>query len=175
MKKYILPAVIVLLLGSGCFFSRGSALKVVHYQPELSLGNKPVCSLRTGAVSNISGAGREFVKRDSGSAVKIVPEKRWLNSPEVMLKSAMLMNFTGGSDADAVSAQIIRFEFSSDFKMLDAAAEIVGVSQAESFILEIGERRGYAKCENHYMSEVTYKRCKAGIKRNIAVKLYLTE
>ena len=120
MKKYILPAVIVLLLGSGCFFSHGSALKVVHYQPELSLGNKPVCSLRTGAVSNISGAGREFVKRDSGSAVKIVPEKRWLNSPEVMLKSAMLMNFTGGSDADAVSAQIIRFEFSSDFKMLDA-------------------------------------------------------
>ena len=62
-----------------------------------------------------------------------------------------------------------------NFKMLDAAAEIVGVSQAESFILEIGERRGYAKCENHYMSEVTYKRCKAEIKRNIAVKLYLTE
>ena len=119
MKKYILPAVTVLLLGSGCFFSRGSVLKVDHYQPELSAGGSQVCSLRTGAVSNISGAGREFVVRESGSAVKIVPGKRWFNSPEVMLKSAMLMNFTGGSNADAVSAQIIRFEFSPGFKSLD--------------------------------------------------------
>ena len=62
-----------------------------------------------------------------------------------------------------------------NFKMLDAAAEIVGLHQAESFISEIGERRGYAKCENPYMSEAAYKRCKAEIKRNIAVKLYLTE
>lgn len=120
MKKYILPAVTVLLLSGGCFFSRGSALKVAHYQPELPVSGTPVCSLRTGAVSNISGAGREFVVRDSGSAVKIVPGKRWFNSPEVMLKSAMLMNFSGGGDADAVSAQIIRFEFSPGFKTLDA-------------------------------------------------------
>lgn len=60
-------------------------------------------------------------------------------------------------------------------KMLDAAAEIVGEHQARRFISEIGNRVGYAKCSDSYMSEAAYKRYKAEVKRNIALKLHLTE
>ena len=119
MKKYMLPAVMFLLLGSGCLFSRGSALKVDHYLPELPGENGQITTLRTGAVSNISGVGREFAVRDGSSAIRVISGKRWFNAPEVMLKSAMLMSFTGGNDADAVSAQIVRFEFTPELKTIE--------------------------------------------------------
>ena len=71
-------------------------------------------------VSNISGAGKEFLLRGSDSTIKVVPEMRWLNAPEAMLKSAMLMKFAGNEQTPAVSAQIVRFEFTPDFRSLEA-------------------------------------------------------
>lgn len=60
-----------------------------------------------------------------------------------------------------------------NFKMFDAAAEIVGEEAAEDYILEIGERTGYAKSVLYSVSESTYKIHKQLIKQNIAKKLYL--
>ena len=62
-----------------------------------------------------------------------------------------------------------------NFKIFDAVAEIAGEEDAESFIREIGERRGYAKSELWHLSEGTYKDYKRTIKDNIAKKLHLTD
>ena len=120
MKKYMWILPVALMVCSGCFFSRGKAMNAVNYLPELAEKGTPVFTLRSGAVSNISGAGREFLLRGSDSTVKIVPEMRWLNAPEAMLKSAMLMKFAGNEQTPAVSAQIVRFEFTPDFRSLEA-------------------------------------------------------
>lgn len=120
MKKYMVLAVVAALLGGGCIFPQsGTPQKIVNYLPELS-GNGETFNLRTGAVTNVSGAGREFLRRSAGSVVQAIPGTRWLNSPDVMLKSAMLTAYNGGSNAISVSAQILRFEFSADLKRLDA-------------------------------------------------------
>ena len=62
-----------------------------------------------------------------------------------------------------------------NFKMFDAAAEIVGDSRAEAYIEEIGRKIGYAKSEMYEVSEVTYKNYKRMIKENIAKKLHLCD
>lgn len=62
-----------------------------------------------------------------------------------------------------------------NFRIYEAAAEIVGENIAERFIFEIGRRIGYAKSELDGMSEVTYKRKKNEIKRAIAEKLHLVD
>ena len=62
-----------------------------------------------------------------------------------------------------------------NFKIFDAAAEIVGERDAEIYIKEVGERVGYAKSELYMLSEVTYKQYKRMIKDNIAKKLHLTD
>ena len=62
-----------------------------------------------------------------------------------------------------------------NFKMFDAAAEIVGDEYAESYIEEIGNKIGYAKSDMYEVSEVTYKNYKRMIKENIAKKLHLTD
>ena len=120
MKKYMCILPVALMVCGGCFFPRGKALNTVNYLPELPGKGTPVFTLRSGAVSNISGAGREFLLRGSDSTVKVVPEMRWLNAPEAMLKSAMLMKFAGNEQTPAVSAQIVRFEFTPDFRTLEA-------------------------------------------------------
>ena len=61
------------------------------------------------------------------------------------------------------------------FKMYDAAAEIVGELMAQTYISEIGARRGYAKSEVEGVSELTYKRRKKSVKINIARKLHLAD
>ena len=60
-----------------------------------------------------------------------------------------------------------------NFKMFDAAAEIVGEANAASFIKEIGYGIGFVNSSEHYMSEGTYKKYKALVKQNIAKRLYL--
>ena len=62
-----------------------------------------------------------------------------------------------------------------NFKILDAAADIVGDDMAKLYIKEIGERIGYAKSEVDDVSEVTYKNYKRMIKDNIARKLHLSD
>ena len=56
-------------------------------------------------------------------------------------------------------------------RMLSAAAEVVGIAIAETFIYEIGNLIGYASSEIDYMSESTYKVMKHRITRGIAKKL----
>lgn len=62
-----------------------------------------------------------------------------------------------------------------NFKIFDAAAEIVGERFAVRYIEEIGERVGYAKSRVDCVSEITYKSYKRLIKDNIAKKLHLCD
>lgn len=61
-----------------------------------------------------------------------------------------------------------------NYKMLDAAGEIVGVESAIPYIREIGARIGYAKCHSSE-SERTYKTKKREVKYNIAKRLNLCD
>ena len=60
-----------------------------------------------------------------------------------------------------------------NFKILDAASEIVGEAHAQIFISEIGSFVGFAKSDIDCMCEGTYKKYKTLVKQNIAKKLYL--
>ena len=60
-----------------------------------------------------------------------------------------------------------------NFKMFDAAAEIVGDEYAEEFIREIGESIGYAHSSVDEISETTYKKYKKLIVENISRALHL--
>lgn len=60
-------------------------------------------------------------------------------------------------------------------KMLDAARELAGNKEAEIYIREIGEKRGYAYSDIPCASEVLYKKQKQKIKLNIARKLHLLD
>ena len=62
-----------------------------------------------------------------------------------------------------------------NFKIFDAAAEIVGERFAELYIEEIGGRVGYAQSAVGCVSEITYKSYKMLIKENIAKKLHLRD
>lgn len=120
------------LLCGGCFFSRGTALKVARYQAEFC-SSRPDFRFRVGAVSNISGSGKEFLVSGKNSEVRTLSGRCWLNSPEVMLKSALLLNFPGGRDAAVISAQIIRFDFDAELKNLEAVI-IFSVSSGRNVV-----------------------------------------
>lgn len=62
-----------------------------------------------------------------------------------------------------------------NFKIFDAAAEVVGEAEAEIYIKEIGETVGYAKSDTFLISEVTYKKRKRLVMNNIAKKLHLCD
>lgn len=62
-----------------------------------------------------------------------------------------------------------------NFKIFDAAAEVVGEADAEIYIKEIGEKVGYAKSDVFLISEVTYKQRKRCVMDNIAKKLHLCD
>ena len=116
MKKYLISAAVtVAVLLSGCIFS-GTPIKFEQFTSDLpASGVLPEC--RIGAVSNISGAGREFLVRETGSLVKVDRTLRWLNDPAVMLRTALSVVCTGNNVA--LSAQMVRFEFSAGLKTLE--------------------------------------------------------
>lgn len=60
-------------------------------------------------------------------------------------------------------------------KMLDAAAEVVGIRYAKQFIIDIGRGIGYANTRIDAFSEISYKKSKMEIKRRIAEKLNLLD
>ena len=62
-----------------------------------------------------------------------------------------------------------------NFKIFDAAAEIVGEGDAEKYIEEIGMHTGYAKSSVVSVSEPTYKIYKNLVCQNIAKKLHLCD
>ena len=62
-----------------------------------------------------------------------------------------------------------------NYRIREAAAEIVGDHLAPIYIREIGESVGYAKSEDGTVSETTYKRYKKLIRDNIAKKLHLID
>ena len=98
---------------SGCIFS-GTPVKFDEYSADLPDGSLPY---RVGAVSNLSGAGRELLIRGSGSLVKKERSRRFLNEPDQMLRAALSVVCTGGKGV--LSAQVIRFEFSPEVKSLN--------------------------------------------------------
>ena len=62
-----------------------------------------------------------------------------------------------------------------NFKIFDAAAEIVGEIYADTYIEEIGTHTGYAKSRVGFVSEGTYKKFKRLVCDNIARKLHLCD
>lgn len=58
-------------------------------------------------------------------------------------------------------------------KMFNAAAEIVGEKEAERYIYDIGNGKGYPKDEAIYISEPLYYKRKLACKRSIARALNL--
>lgn len=62
-----------------------------------------------------------------------------------------------------------------NYKILEAAIEVVGEEEAEIFIKEIGEKIGYARSSLMHHSEATYKNRKKAVKANIAKKLHLID
>ena len=58
-------------------------------------------------------------------------------------------------------------------KIYNAAAEVVGASDALLYIADIGSRRGYAYSRVEELSDTTYKKRKAAVFNNIATSLYL--
>ena len=62
-----------------------------------------------------------------------------------------------------------------NYRIREAAAEIVGDVLAPVYIREIGESIGYAKSRDEENSELTYKRYKQLVKANIARKLHLAD
>lgn len=61
-----------------------------------------------------------------------------------------------------------------NFRILDAACATVGEDDAEMFILEIGERRGYAESRVAHLSEAAYKIKKQEVRWAIARSIHLT-
>ena len=107
-------AVVSMILLSGCIFS-GDPVSFVQYTADLPDGIK--LPYRVGAVSNLSGAGRDFLVQKEGSQVKVDRSRRFLNEPEQMLRSALSVVCTGGSGM--ISAEIIKFEFSPGLEKLN--------------------------------------------------------
>lgn len=77
-------------------------------------------------------------------------------------------------EACATRRTLVEFRY-LNFKIFEAAAEIVGEDMAKLYIKEIGSNVGYAKSEADTVSETTYKRYKKLIKENIAKKLHLSD
>ena len=117
MNKYLMycAAAVTAVLFSGCIFS-GTPLKFEQFTSDLP-GSAALTRFRIGAVSNISGAGREFLVREKGSLVKVERKLRWLNDPAVMLRTALSVVCTGNDIT--LSAQMVRFEFSAELETLE--------------------------------------------------------
>ncbi len=62
-----------------------------------------------------------------------------------------------------------------NYKITEAANEVVGERLAPYYIKEIGEKKGFAKTDVSCVSESTYKINKREIKSSIARKLHLID
>ena len=60
-----------------------------------------------------------------------------------------------------------------NYRMVNAAAEIAGMRDAERFIYDIGNNVGYATSELYALSEKVYKSRKSDVRLNIARRLSL--
>lgn len=60
-----------------------------------------------------------------------------------------------------------------NYKIYQAAAEVVGAPEARMYINDIGARRGYASSSVEAISDTTYKRRKSEVFGNIARTLHL--
>ena len=60
-----------------------------------------------------------------------------------------------------------------NYRMLDAAIQVAGERDAEIFIRDIGEGKGYASTDLYILSERVYKDRKAEVKIGIAKRLLL--
>ena len=62
-----------------------------------------------------------------------------------------------------------------NYKILEAATEVIGERYARDIIREIGDGVGYAKSQISCMSESTYKKLKLDVKISVAQKLHLLD
>ncbi len=75
------------------------------------------------------------------------------------------------SDRTAPYNVIMEYRF-LNYRIMNAALEVVGARDAMCIISDIGHKRGYAKSES-LLSEKSYKERKEEVKRNIARRLSL--
>lgn len=91
---------------------------------------------------------------------------------------ALCLDYTRRSEdilADKASKRTLMEYRYINYRMEDAAMEIVGVKGAELFIKEIGKKIGYAYSGIDFLSETAYKQQKREVKINIARKLHLLD
>lgn len=110
----MIAAAVSMIVFSGCIFS-GKPVSFVQYTVDLPVGVK--LPYRVGAVSNLSGAGRDFLVQKAGSQVKVDRSRRFLNEPDQMLRAVLSVVCTGGKGM--ISAQMIKFEFSPELEKLN--------------------------------------------------------
>ena len=78
--------------------------------------------------------------------------------------------------ADGKTSKRTRMEYEYiNFRILLAACEVAGESQARKYIDEIGGRIGYAYSDVDEVCESTYKMTKKEVKINIARKLHMID
>ena len=119
-------------IGCGCFFSRAVPLKGAEYGLEYT-GFAGKSSIRTGAVTNISGSGRNFMIRSRNSRISADETRRFAAAPEEMLKALMLIRFCGENTDSVINARIIKFEFSGECRTLSAAVVFAGRINGRNF------------------------------------------
>ncbi|MBR7107605.1 MAG: hypothetical protein IKC89_04230 [Lentisphaeria bacterium] len=120
MKRQIFQLIAALsaaVVSGGCFFPRGAQLTVVEYAPELRPVSRVLSTAQVGSVVNLSGSGREFVIRKKNGRVVCDESRRWLISPERMLKNSMLL-YCSGTGNSRISAEVLKFEFSGNLSAL---------------------------------------------------------
>ena len=130
MKRRFFPMIAALfaaVAGGGCFFPRGAQLEVAEYAPELRSVSSVLSTAQVGSVVNLSGSGKEFVIRKKSGLVVCDESRRWLISPEQMLKNSMLLHCSG-TGRTRVSAEVLKFEFSGNLSELSALVRFCGRS-----------------------------------------------
>ena len=100
--------------------------------------------------------------------------------PESVNKIVIALCTDYGRRADAIRDRSVtrRTEMEYryiNYKMYNAAVEVVGEDDSEVYISEIGGNIGYVNSEILHLSEMTYKVNKRAVKENIARKLHLID
>lgn len=114
MKKLLaIGAAALMLLGSGCVFSRNDYVENAEF--DLELPKRHVEQFRVGVFRNLSGSDRRVLVRRGDGQVVPLEYQRWRLSPELLLQRCIYGAFDivpdNVKDAPRLNAVVYRFEF----------------------------------------------------------------
>jgi hypothetical protein len=137
----ILPGVLLLL--SGCFFSRAESSERSVYDPGRAVKASPLPAVIE-AIRNDSGADRRFFYRAKGGRIEFDSGNYWLHEPELAVKGALRRTFAarfaaGSDDAVHISGVIDDFGFDLEKKTSLLTAEFTLTLGKKSRSVKISE------------------------------------